>query len=299
MSVFLSVVVATRNHAASLQQMLACLLIQEGAPPHEIIVVDNGSTDDTPRVVHAHERVHYFYAPQGGKSTAVNAGLARTRGEVLIFVDDDMTFGPTWLGAHAKAYEEHPDAWLVGGRTRLGQEDLPSWYVSRPNMPPAWWLFGPACEYGEVTIQLQSPQYVAGNNMSCRRATIERIGAFREDIGHRPGRRAVGSEDHELCRRVYGAGGTIYYCADAVAWHPITPERRSLKSVRGFAFVYGRELFIDQQGPPFSPVVAAKDLVKSLAHYAHGDFGGGLRHELAVRRAFGYFYQRMLRGRPS
>jgi GT2 family glycosyltransferase len=261
-------------------------------------VVDNGSTDDTLRIVHEHERLRYVYEPRAGLTIAKNAGIARAHGEILVFVDDDMTLGPTWLQEYAKAYEGRPDVWLIGGRTRLRQEDVPSWYRSRANMPPAWWLLGPACEYGDVTIQLHAPQYVAGNNMSCRRAVIVNLGGFCEDIGHKAERRGVGGEDHELCRRVYDAGGSIYYCADAVAWHPIPPERCSLKAIRGFAFIYGRELFIDQQRPPFSLAVAAKDSVKSITRYARRDFGGGLSHELDVRRAFGYFYQRWMSGRP-
>jgi GT2 family glycosyltransferase len=293
MSVAMSVIVVTRNRAASLQQTLACLLTQADAPSHEIIVVDNGSTDETRNVVRAHEGVRYVCRHDGGVSVARNAGMACARGETLVFADDDVTLGPTWLAAHARVYEEHPDAWLVGGRTRLRDEDVPSWYASRPDMPPAWWLLGPACEYGDETVQLRFPQYVVANNMSVRRATVERVGPFREDIGHRPGRRGLGGEDHELCRRVYEAGGTIYYGADAVAWHPIPPERRSLAWVRGFAFHYGRELYINQQCR-FSPATAAKDVIKSLGHYARGHFGDGLRHEIDVRRACGYFYQRAL-----
>src|SRR5580693_4830371 len=102
---FVSVVIATRNRSALLAQTLDALARQRWPPDRfEIVVADNGSTDDTRLVVEqAAARagalaVRYLFVAQTGKSHAVNAALLLTRGDLVAFTDDDVQPESEWIG---------------------------------------------------------------------------------------------------------------------------------------------------------------------------------------------------------
>jgi len=289
-----SVIVPTRNRASNLRDALRQLTNQRDAPPHELIVVDNGSTDDTSAVVHTVPGVRYVYDPHGGCASAKNVGIEHATGDVLVFTDDDAAIPETWLAAYAEAYAMYPDAWAVGGPVKLLPESIPAWYHGTDL--PLKLLFGPQMEHEEyeTVTPLQPPHYLSGGNMSFSRTTLERVGRFREDLGYQPRNSSVYSEDWEFCRRVYSAGGTCYYCPKAFILHPVRSDRRTLRGTRRALFLYGRAGALSASLAPCSPVVAAKDAIKSLIRYARGDFAGGLRHELSARRAAGYLYQQLL-----
>jgi hypothetical protein len=93
----LSIVICTFNRAERLGELCTKLLAEQGAD-YEILVVDDGSTDDTEAVVRAFddERVRYVHQTNGGLSVARNTGLREARGEIVAFVDDDDRPLPTW-----------------------------------------------------------------------------------------------------------------------------------------------------------------------------------------------------------
>src|SRR6185436_14505596 len=108
-----SVVLCTYNRAARLADALTALVRQVEAPPYEVVVVDNNSTDDTPRVIAgfvAGGRVRYASEPVQGLSYARNRGVATARGDILAFTDDDVRVGQTWIRSIAQAFAEHPEA---------------------------------------------------------------------------------------------------------------------------------------------------------------------------------------------
>jgi glycosyltransferase involved in cell wall biosynthesis len=93
----LSIVICTFNRAERLGELCTKLLVEQESD-YEILVVDDGSTDDTEAVVRAldDERVRYVHQPNGGLSVARNTGLREARGEVVAFVDDDDRPVPAW-----------------------------------------------------------------------------------------------------------------------------------------------------------------------------------------------------------
>jgi cellulose synthase/poly-beta-1,6-N-acetylglucosamine synthase-like glycosyltransferase len=95
-----SVVVAARNEAPRLTARLTNLLEQHYDGPVEIIVVSDGSTDDTSRVVAAFaNRIRLIELPHGGKPRALNAGVAAARGEFVVFADARQRFAPDAIRA--------------------------------------------------------------------------------------------------------------------------------------------------------------------------------------------------------
>ena len=110
----ISIVLAARNEAARLPARISNLLEQEYPGPKEIIVVSDGSTDDPARALAPFGgAVRLIQIPAGGKPLALNAGVAASTGEILVFADARQQFAP---GAIAALVENFSDAG-VGGAT--------------------------------------------------------------------------------------------------------------------------------------------------------------------------------------
>lgn len=103
-----TVVVPTRDKAASLRLTLRCLKRQGDPASYEVIVVDDGSQDDTPRVIAAAAEdglpVRVINGPGEGRATARNAGAGHAAGALLVFLDDDILVPDGWLKAHQAAH---------------------------------------------------------------------------------------------------------------------------------------------------------------------------------------------------
>ena len=89
-----SVIIKTRNRAGMLEDCLESVLNDRSAIDREIIVVDNASTDGTRALVEdlvrSDPRLLYVWEPGIGNARALNAGVAKARGELLFFTDDDV-----------------------------------------------------------------------------------------------------------------------------------------------------------------------------------------------------------------
>src|SRR5690242_18447539 len=108
-----SVILSTYNRAAQLGPALDHLLAQgRSAPSHEVIVVDNNSTDTTRQVVEARVaraggHLRYVFESKQGLSYARNAGILAARGDIIAFTDDDVRVSPEWVQVVAQAFEMH------------------------------------------------------------------------------------------------------------------------------------------------------------------------------------------------
>jgi GT2 family glycosyltransferase len=109
-----SVVIATRNRATRLAECLAALSRQT-APSFEIVVVDNGSDDDTAAVIAAAgEHVRGISVADPNRAMARNAGIAAALGRIVIFCDDDTVAPPAFVAEHLRAHEHARPAVVSG-----------------------------------------------------------------------------------------------------------------------------------------------------------------------------------------
>jgi glucosyl-dolichyl phosphate glucuronosyltransferase len=243
---FVSIVIATHNRSALLEQTLGALARQRWpADRLEIIVSDNGSTDGTRAVV---ERaaglpggvpVHYLFVGQPGKSHAVNAALQVTRGEIIAFTDDDVQPDPEWIPALARAFEE-TNADFAAGRIR------PIWEIE----PPRWMspsLYGvlaiPDNGSARLPIAADRPTQVMpiGANMAVRAAVIARLGGLRTDLGKLAGSLRTG-EDHEFFLRLLHAGCRGVYEPGALVGHVVPADRLKRGYFRRWLYQNGRDV---------------------------------------------------------
>jgi len=111
-----SVLVDTYNHEQFIEQALVGVLAQDvSAADVEVIVVDDGSTDNTPAIVAKFApRVRYLGKANGGQATAFNFGIAATRGEIVAFLDADDWWEKAKLRRVLETFEKNPNLGVVG-----------------------------------------------------------------------------------------------------------------------------------------------------------------------------------------
>ena len=110
-----TVLIDTYNYAHFIQEAIDSVLAQDfPAEAMEILVVDDGSADDTAeRVKKYGDRVQYFWKPNGGQASAFNFGLRRARGEIVALLDADDYWLSGKLQRIVDAFEQHPEAGMV------------------------------------------------------------------------------------------------------------------------------------------------------------------------------------------
>ena len=113
-----SVIIPCYNHAHFLEQAIESVLAQSYSD-FEIIVVDDGSTDNTTEVVRRHSPVRYVYQENAGLSSARNTGLWHSRGKFLVFLDADDRLLPHALETGVDCIRERPECAFVSGRCRV------------------------------------------------------------------------------------------------------------------------------------------------------------------------------------
>jgi glycosyltransferase involved in cell wall biosynthesis len=118
-----SVVIPTYNYARYIGEAIESVFAQT-YDHFEIIVVDDGSTDETRAVVARFSEVRYLYQPNQGIAAARNAGVDASQGEALVFFDADDRLLPNALEAGVQALNDHPACAFVSGHWEIVSSDL-------------------------------------------------------------------------------------------------------------------------------------------------------------------------------
>jgi glycosyltransferase involved in cell wall biosynthesis len=201
----ISIVIATRDRQDYLEHALASYEHQVGAPSFEVIVVDNGSSDDTKGVAErANARgvvpVRYVYEAEPNRGKARNAGVAVAEGYVILFCDDDIVAPPGFVAAHEAA---HHTANLVVNGPIMNV----SGYHERPKPTPA----------------NMSRAFLCTCNVSVPKHALDAVGGFDEDF------KLYGWEDTELGVRLREHGMRWSFAWDAYIWHIKPPTDNTLE----------------------------------------------------------------------
>lgn len=124
-----TVIIATYNRAHCLPRALDSIYAQEGLGnlfELEVILVDDGSTDSTPEIIHRYHNLTYIrLLEHRGVSAAMNKGLRASRGSYITFLDDDDEWLPHKLRVQVPLMEAHPEVGVVYGQSlkRFGEKE--------------------------------------------------------------------------------------------------------------------------------------------------------------------------------
>jgi glycosyltransferase involved in cell wall biosynthesis len=173
-----SIVIPCYNQGRYLGDAIASAS-RQSHPDVEVLVVDDGSTDDTPRVAAAHPAVTYLRQENAGTAAARNHGLRASRGEFVVFLDADDRLLPDAVAAGVAHLAAHPDAAFVTGHVRLIDE------AGAPGVVPDQ-AHGPA---GYASLLRWNYIWTPGV-VTYRRSAVEAAGGFDPSAG--------GSADFEL-----------------------------------------------------------------------------------------------------
>ena len=137
-----SVIIPAYNRAGLIGETIECM-IRQSLPPHELFVIDDGSTDDTVQVVQSFgKRVRLISQFNAGPGAARNAALAHATGEFVQFIDSDDLATRDKLALQASAltktgadvaYGPWLQAWFAGNVINTGRTAglLPVWWTPR------------------------------------------------------------------------------------------------------------------------------------------------------------------------
>ncbi|MBA2341201.1 MAG: glycosyltransferase family 2 protein [Pyrinomonadaceae bacterium] len=214
-----TIVICTYNRCQYLRETLASLA-RVRVPEKlrcELLIVDNGSTDQTSKVVRssviAKLPIRYVYEPKRGKGNAYNAAIAQSQGEILLFTDDDVRLPHNWITDMCEPIWSR-NAHAVAGGVKIASHLERSWMTSKHRS----WLAS------TERLNPNVPEDLVGANMAISRKVLNRVPEFDVELG--PGAMGFG-EDTLFSWQLKEAGFSLASKLDALVEHHCEESRLS------------------------------------------------------------------------
>ncbi len=201
----ISIIVCTYNRCSSLGDTLQALKKQQFSKDIsvELIIVDNNSKDKTREVVekeivNSPFPVRYVFEPEQGICAARNCAIKESKGDLIIFTDDDVIPRENWVQAFWDGYQQY-NADCMGGRIDL------LWLADPPK-----WLLNNSVFLGHLGVLDHGSNHVVsdnfnanliyGSNMAFRRSCFDELGVFLNGLGVK-GKKLIRGEETEMVER--------------------------------------------------------------------------------------------------
>jgi len=228
----LSVVIPVYNDPDGIEQTLRCLIRQENAPDFEVIVVDNDSTDETPHVIDQFVETHpdlvfgYSETDIQGSYAARNTGIEHASGDLIAFIDADVTVEETWVAAVHERFQSSEVDYL-GCNVEMyipeGKNTIWARYDVAMGLP--------------VEHYLKTKQFAPTCALVIRQHIIETVGMFDHTL--------VSGGDKEFGKRVHDGGFQMDYDSAIAAQHPARTKfeshlKKAMRIGKGQAQLWNR-----------------------------------------------------------
>jgi GT2 family glycosyltransferase len=232
----ISVIICTKNRASNLRETLRAMArvrIPCGVAA-ELVVVDNGSSDQTKQVVRSNPvgtfGLHYVYEPRRGKSHALNSGVEKSTGSIMLFTDDDVCPDVNWMeGMSTPILEGRAEA-VAGGVTIAP-------HLHRPWMEP---FHRALLASTEELDQRKTPNEIFGVNMAISREVLQKVPRWDPEIG--AGMELGHMEDILFSKQLLAAGYRLLPAFEVRVEHHFDEDRLLRASFLRRAVDQGRSL---------------------------------------------------------
>jgi glycosyltransferase involved in cell wall biosynthesis len=176
-----SVIIPTYNRRDLVQRAIQSVLNQTYRD-FEIVVVDDGSTDNTREVVEGRDRVRYLRQTNAGPASARNLGIRQAQGKLIAFLDSDDLWLPEFLSTQVGVLSRYPEVALVCARSRVGKKEAKDFSLRRELI------------VGDLYPKLFERSFVRTPAAVVRKSSLDAVGGFNESYPW--------SEDHDLWLRI-------------------------------------------------------------------------------------------------
>jgi len=231
--ILLSIIICSRNRARELEECLPLVAKQAILfPDTEVIIVDNGSADDTKAVVTTasvqnNYTFRYIFEPVPGLCQARNRGRQEAKGKVLAYIDDDVRLGEGWILKIKEHFLQGKSDCLAGKVTVHLDDKVPL----RIN-ESMYWFFG-ATGFGDKPRMLTYPEHPIGCNMAFTVKAFDAVGGFDTNL-------KLYGDETELFRRITAKGFEMFYNPDFIVHQSIPVNRLTKKELAHKSFIWGK-----------------------------------------------------------
>ncbi len=234
-----TVITPARNAAETIQRCVDSVLTQKLNEDFEYIVVEGGSTDDTPKILdrcleRAGRKLRIFKGPGEGPAAARNLAIKNAKGDIIVFIDADCEAGEGWLRNLIQPFESEG----IGGVCGSVKTPKGLGLVGR--------IVGLDWEYRQEERIVKDMRWFHFMNTAYRREIFNKIGLLDE--------RLTTGEDQEFFRRAQNCGHKFLFAEDAVVYHY---HRSTLQRFLKQFFNYGKGSYkaFKRDGSPESPLI--------------------------------------------
>ena len=244
---YLTILLCTYNRVKLLKPLIDELIKQvniQNRSDLEILLIDNNSNDGTSELALSYAKncnfINYEFEEKQGLAKARNKGIKLAKGEVIVFIDDDIVLDQNWLKEIVNSLSRYPYKAFGGKVIPLWEKEKPKYINLTGHFALNQKIF-PAHDNGDkerlYPINKEETNPI-GANMWIYKELFNKYGNFREDLG-RVGYGGIPCEDTEFCSRLLKNNENIFYYPNAFVYHPVSTYRMSKEFIKSWHYRNG------------------------------------------------------------
>lgn len=249
-----SIILCSYNRVKLLDESInSILIVLNDRIDYELLIIDNNSTDSTSKLKKKYafnKKVNYFLELNQGLSHARNRGLTEAKGQILVYLDDDIELVEDYFKVCDNIFSDE-SIFISGGKVIPYKIDIPEW------LPEKYYFLVSVYDLGNSEMYVK---YIMGGNFAIRKNTALEIGLYDVSLG-RNGKILAGGEEIDYQNRASSMGYKIFYHPKQNILHKIN-EKLNLEYVLNYSKELGKsERIIDES------VSKARVVVKVIKSY--------------------------------
>jgi len=241
-----SVIICTYNREKYIYNVLKSIARQDfSSGDYEIVLVNNNSTDNTEDICKQFRTdypgivFNYITEFNQGLSYARNTGVKESKGDILVFVDDDATIFDGYLKSIDGFFSKYTSILACGGPiVPVYESGKPSWISHFTNQ-----LIGGALYEGDTIKPFRLGKYPGGGNSAFRKEAFDKYGLYNVELG-RKGTNLIGAEEKDLYDRIQKDGQVVYYLPQMGIYHYIPDKKLTPEYFNNLTYSIGKSEYI-------------------------------------------------------